>query len=122
LDLARDGAHLGLVARNQKKAEALAEGGRGGGARAPTDVSSQTCLCSTTSGASDSHSTGLGDEHPLSAVVRMILARLDMGNPQHGAGIIVRLATEPRVRRRHRGYFAVEDTQPLECLSSGAER
>jgi len=67
------------------------------------------------------NATGLGDDHPLSAVLRMILTRLDMGNPRHGAGIIVRLATDPAFAGITGGYFAVEDAQPLECPEIGRD-
>ena len=68
------------------------------------------------------NSTGLGDGHPLSTVLKMILTRLDMGNPRHGAEIIVRLATDPAFASVTGGYFAVEDAQPLECPEIGRDK
>ena len=67
------------------------------------------------------NATGLGDEHPLSPVLRMILTRLDMGDPRHGAKIIVQLATDAAFAEVTGGYFAVEDGQPLECPELGRD-
>ncbi|MCU1683839.1 MAG: short-chain dehydrogenase [Amycolatopsis sp.] len=51
----------------------------------------------------------------------MILTRLDMGNPHLGAGIIVRLATDPAFADSTGGYFAVKDTKPLPCPELGRD-
>jgi NAD(P)-dependent dehydrogenase (short-subunit alcohol dehydrogenase family) len=65
--------------------------------------------------------TGLGRELPLSGLLKKALTRLNIGDPRHGAGIIVRLATDPAFAGITGGYFAVKDAEPLECPQPGRD-
>jgi NAD(P)-dependent dehydrogenase (short-subunit alcohol dehydrogenase family) len=57
--------------------------------------------------------TGLGRELPFAGVLARVLTRLKIGDPRRGAGIIVRLATDPAFAGITGGSFAVEDAKPL---------
>lgn len=74
---------------------------------------SVTCCCP------GFNSTGLGRELPLSGVLEKVLNRLNIGNPQHGADIIVRLATDPGFANSAGGYFAARTAEPLPCPEIG---
>jgi NAD(P)-dependent dehydrogenase (short-subunit alcohol dehydrogenase family) len=65
--------------------------------------------------------TGLGRELPLSGFLERVLTRLKVGDPQRGAGIIVRLATDPAFAGITGGYFGVKDAEPLECPEPGRD-
>ncbi|MHC5258491.1 SDR family NAD(P)-dependent oxidoreductase [Streptomyces sp. UC4497] len=76
---------------------------------------SVTCCCP------GFNATGLGRELPLSGVLEKVLNRLSIGDPQHGADIIVRLATDPSPGFADSvgGYFAARTAEPLQCPESG---
>jgi len=65
--------------------------------------------------------TGLGRDLPLAGALEKILAALHVGDPRHGAGIIVRLATDPAFADSVGGYFAVKTAEPLECPEAGRD-
>ena len=65
--------------------------------------------------------TGLGRELPFAGILARILTRLKIGDPRLGAGIIVRLATDPAFAGITGGFFAVEDAKPLECPEAGRD-
>ncbi|MFF3501675.1 SDR family NAD(P)-dependent oxidoreductase [Streptomyces sp. NPDC003247] len=67
------------------------------------------------------NATGLGRDLPGSAVLRRVLNALGIGDPRKGAGIIVRLATDPALARTSGGYFSVRDARPLECPEPGRD-
>ncbi|MGJ6964801.1 SDR family NAD(P)-dependent oxidoreductase [Streptosporangium sp. G11] len=74
-----------------------------------------TCLCP------GFNTTGLGRELPLARTLEKILTRLNIGNPRHGADIIVKLATDPAFAHVTGGYFAAKTAQPLECPEIGRD-
>jgi hypothetical protein len=47
---------------------------------------------------------------------------LKIGNPERGAGIIVRLASDPAFADVMGGYFSVSDAQPLIPVAPGADQ
>jgi NAD(P)-dependent dehydrogenase (short-subunit alcohol dehydrogenase family) len=63
--------------------------------------------------------TGLGRELPFAGILARILTGLRVGDPRVGAGIVVRLATDPAFAGITGGFFAVEDAKPLECPEAG---
>jgi NAD(P)-dependent dehydrogenase (short-subunit alcohol dehydrogenase family) len=65
--------------------------------------------------------TGLGRDLPLAGALEKILTVLHVGDPRHGAGIIVRLATDPAFADSTGGYFAVKTAEPLECPEAGRD-
>jgi NAD(P)-dependent dehydrogenase (short-subunit alcohol dehydrogenase family) len=65
--------------------------------------------------------TGLGRELPFANILARILTRLKIGDPRLGAGIIVRLATDPAFAGITGGFFAVEGAKPLECPAVGRD-
>ncbi|MFJ3821666.1 SDR family NAD(P)-dependent oxidoreductase [Streptomyces nodosus] len=65
------------------------------------------------------NATGLGRDLPGSAVLQRVLNTLGVGDPRKGAGIIVRLATDPAFAHTSGGYFSVRDARPLECPEPG---
>jgi NAD(P)-dependent dehydrogenase (short-subunit alcohol dehydrogenase family) len=67
------------------------------------------------------NTTGLGRELPLSGLLEKALRRLNIGDPRRGAGIIVRLATDPSFAEMTGGYFGVKEAEPLECPAPGRE-
>ena len=67
------------------------------------------------------NTTGLGRELPFAGVLAGILTRLKIGDPRRGAGIIVRLATDPAFAGINGGFFAVESARPLECPEAGRD-
>jgi len=65
------------------------------------------------------NATGLGRELPLAGLLERILTTLRVGDPRRGAGIIVRLATDPALADITGGYFSVKDATPLACPKPG---
>ncbi|MFB9676830.1 SDR family NAD(P)-dependent oxidoreductase [Streptosporangium vulgare] len=74
-----------------------------------------TCLCP------GFNTTGLGRELPLAHTLEKVLTRLNIGDPRHGADIIVRLATDPAFAGITGGYFAARTARPLECPEIGRD-
>jgi NAD(P)-dependent dehydrogenase (short-subunit alcohol dehydrogenase family) len=58
--------------------------------------------------------TGLGRELGFAGMLSKILNRLGIGDPRRGAGIIVRLATDPDVTSASGGYFSVKQAESME--------
>jgi NAD(P)-dependent dehydrogenase (short-subunit alcohol dehydrogenase family) len=67
------------------------------------------------------NTSGLGRDLPMAGVLQKILSVLRVGDPRRGAGIIVRLATDPAVALTTGGYFSVRDAKPLACPPPGRE-
>ncbi|MFJ9210970.1 SDR family NAD(P)-dependent oxidoreductase [Streptomyces sp. NPDC102264] len=65
------------------------------------------------------NTSGLGRELPLAGVLEKALTRLGVGDPRRGAGIIVRLATDPALAGTTGGYYSVKDAEPLLCPEPG---
>jgi len=65
------------------------------------------------------NTSGLGRELPMAGLLERILKTLRVGDPRHGAGIIVRLATDPAFAETTGGYFSVKDAKPLVCPEPG---
>jgi NAD(P)-dependent dehydrogenase (short-subunit alcohol dehydrogenase family) len=65
------------------------------------------------------NATGLGRELPLAGALERALTALGIGNPQHGADIIVKLATDPEFADSTGGYFAARTAKPLRCPEIG---
>ncbi|NYE95910.1 NAD(P)-dependent dehydrogenase (short-subunit alcohol dehydrogenase family) [Psychromicrobium silvestre] len=65
------------------------------------------------------NATGLGRELPFSGFLEKALSRLNIGNPQHGADTIVKLAVDPNFADITGGYFAAKTMKPLECPQLG---
>jgi NAD(P)-dependent dehydrogenase (short-subunit alcohol dehydrogenase family) len=57
--------------------------------------------------------TGLGRELGFATPLARVLNGLGIGDPRRGAGIIVRLATDPAFGAVSGGYFSVKDAKPL---------
>jgi NAD(P)-dependent dehydrogenase (short-subunit alcohol dehydrogenase family) len=66
--------------------------------------------------------TGLGRELRFAAPLERLLTWLRIGNPEHGASIIVRLASDPAFAEVTGGYFSVKDARPLVPVAPGADR
>jgi NAD(P)-dependent dehydrogenase (short-subunit alcohol dehydrogenase family) len=66
--------------------------------------------------------TGLGRELWFAAPLERLLTWLKIGNPERGAGIIVRLASDPAFADVSGGYFSVDDARPLVPVAPGADR
>jgi len=66
--------------------------------------------------------TGLGRELWFAAPLERLLTWLKIGNAERGAGIIVRLASDPAFTDVTGGYFSVNDTRPLVPVAPGADR
>ncbi|MEU6609805.1 SDR family NAD(P)-dependent oxidoreductase [Streptomyces shenzhenensis] len=67
------------------------------------------------------NATGLGRDLPGSALLQRALNTLRVGDPRKGAGIIVRLATDPAFAHTSGGYFSVRGAKPLECPEPGRD-
>ncbi|MEU3414552.1 SDR family NAD(P)-dependent oxidoreductase [Streptomyces sp. NPDC006658] len=67
------------------------------------------------------NATGLGRDLPGSAVLERVLRTLRIGDPRKGAGIIVRLATDPALTGTTGGYFSVDGARPLQCPAPGRD-
>ena len=65
------------------------------------------------------NTTGLGRELPFAATLEKVLRGLRVGDPNRGAAIITRLATDPAFADRSGGYFSVKDGKPLVCPEPG---
>lgn len=65
------------------------------------------------------NTTGLGRELPFAGALEKVLSTLRIGDPRHGAEIIVRLATDPAFADSTGGYFAAKTAEPLECPPAG---
>ncbi|HEY5753901.1 MAG TPA: SDR family NAD(P)-dependent oxidoreductase [Chthoniobacterales bacterium] len=65
--------------------------------------------------------TGLGRELWFAAPLERLLTRLKIGNPERGASIIVRLASDPSYTDVTGGYFSVNDMRPLVPVAPGAD-
>jgi len=65
------------------------------------------------------NATGLGRELPLAGALEKTLTALNIGNPRHGADIIVKLATDPAFADSTGGYFAARTAGPLQCPEIG---
>jgi NAD(P)-dependent dehydrogenase (short-subunit alcohol dehydrogenase family) len=63
--------------------------------------------------------TGLGRELGFASVLERLLRTIHIGDPARGAGIIVRLATDPQFRGTTGGYFSVKNAKPLMPVSPG---
>lgn len=63
--------------------------------------------------------TGLGRELWFAASLQRLLAWLKIGNPERGAGIIIRLASDPAFAEVTGGYFSVKDARPLVPVTPG---
>jgi hypothetical protein len=57
--------------------------------------------------------TGLGRELSFSAQLARAFNWLRIGDPQRGADIIVRLATDSHLSPASGGYFSVKDAKPI---------
>jgi NAD(P)-dependent dehydrogenase (short-subunit alcohol dehydrogenase family) len=57
--------------------------------------------------------TGLGRELGFAAPLEKLLTRLHIGDPSRGAGLIVKLATDPSFSSTNGGYFTVRNTKQL---------
>jgi NAD(P)-dependent dehydrogenase (short-subunit alcohol dehydrogenase family) len=66
--------------------------------------------------------TGLGRELSFAAPLERLLTWLKIGNPERGASIIVRLASDPAFAEVTGGYFSVKDARPLVPVAPGADR
>ncbi|GHA75997.1 MULTISPECIES: SDR family NAD(P)-dependent oxidoreductase [Streptomyces] len=67
------------------------------------------------------NATGLGRDLPGSRILQGVLNTLHVGDPRKGAGIIVRLATDPAFAHTSGGYFSVRDAKSLECPEPGRD-
>ncbi|WP_314172295.1 SDR family NAD(P)-dependent oxidoreductase [Streptomyces winkii] len=65
------------------------------------------------------NATGLGRELPLSGALEKVLTTLNIGNPQQGADIIVKLASDPEFADSAGGYFAAKTAKALPCPEIG---
>ena len=65
--------------------------------------------------------TGLGRELWFAAPLERLLTSLKIGNPERGAGIIVRLASDPAFADVRGGYFSVSGARPLVPVAPGAD-
>jgi NAD(P)-dependent dehydrogenase (short-subunit alcohol dehydrogenase family) len=65
--------------------------------------------------------TGLGRELWFAAPLERLLTWLKIGNPERGAGIIARLASDPAFAAVTGGYFSVSDTRPIVPVAPGAD-
>ncbi|MEY9968537.1 NAD(P)-dependent dehydrogenase (short-subunit alcohol dehydrogenase family) [Streptacidiphilus sp. MAP12-16] len=63
--------------------------------------------------------TGLGRDLAGAGALEKVLKGLRIGNPQHGADIIVQLATDPAFAEITGGYFAARGARPLTCPPAG---
>ncbi len=65
------------------------------------------------------NATGLGRELPFAAPLEWLLKHLRIGDPNRGAGIIMRLAMDPKFEKISGGYFSVKDAAPLIPIAPG---
>src|ERR1700716_975240 len=65
--------------------------------------------------------TGLGRELWFAAPLERLLTWLKIGNPERGASIIVRLASDPTFAEVTGGYYSANDAQTLVPVAPGAD-
>jgi NAD(P)-dependent dehydrogenase (short-subunit alcohol dehydrogenase family) len=65
------------------------------------------------------NTTGLGRDLPFAGLLERLLHVLRIGDPRRGAGIIVRLATDPAFAETTCGYFSVKNATALRCPEPG---
>src|SRR5882757_2909844 len=65
--------------------------------------------------------TGLGRELWFAAPLERLLTWSKIGDPERGASIIVRLASDPAFADVTGGYFSVKDARPLVPVAPGAD-
>lgn len=65
--------------------------------------------------------TGLGRELGFAAPLEKLLTRLHIGDPARGAGLIVRLATDPYFEGPSGGYYSVKNTARLIPVHPGGD-
>jgi NAD(P)-dependent dehydrogenase (short-subunit alcohol dehydrogenase family) len=65
------------------------------------------------------NTTGLGRDLPFAGILERVLHAMRIGDPRRGAGIIVRLATDPAFADTTGGYFSAKDAKPLTCPEPG---
>ncbi|TDW15581.1 SDR family NAD(P)-dependent oxidoreductase [Kribbella kalugense] len=65
--------------------------------------------------------TGLGRDLAVAGALEKVLKALNIGNPQHGADIIVQLATDPTFAEATGGFFAAKGAKPLTCPPAGRD-
>ncbi|MEV4278636.1 SDR family NAD(P)-dependent oxidoreductase [Actinoplanes xinjiangensis] len=65
------------------------------------------------------NTTGLGRELRFAGVLEKVLTRLGIGDPAHGAGLIVTLATDPGFAGRTGGYHTVRDARQIRPTPPG---
>jgi len=63
--------------------------------------------------------TGLGRDLAIAGPLEKVLHALNIGNPKHGAEIIVQLATDPVFADVAGGFFAAKGAKPLTCPEPG---
>jgi NAD(P)-dependent dehydrogenase (short-subunit alcohol dehydrogenase family) len=63
--------------------------------------------------------TGLGRDLAIAGPLEKVLSALNIGNPKHGAEIIVQLATDPAFADAAGGFFAARGAKPLTCPEPG---
>jgi hypothetical protein len=68
------------------------------------------------------NTTGLGRDLPFAGLLERVLHTLRIGDPRRGAGIIVRLATDPAFADATGGYFSAKDAKLLTCPEPGRSR
>jgi NAD(P)-dependent dehydrogenase (short-subunit alcohol dehydrogenase family) len=66
--------------------------------------------------------TGLGRELWFAAPLERLLTWLKIGDPERGASIIVRLASDPAFAEVTGSYFSVKEAQPIVPVALGADR
>jgi NAD(P)-dependent dehydrogenase (short-subunit alcohol dehydrogenase family) len=67
------------------------------------------------------NATGIAREVWFAAPLKRLLTWLKIGNPERGASIIVRLASDPAFAGVTGGYFSVKDAQPLIPVAPGTD-
>jgi NAD(P)-dependent dehydrogenase (short-subunit alcohol dehydrogenase family) len=65
--------------------------------------------------------TGLGRDLAIAGALEKVLRALNIGNPRHGAQIIVQLATDPAFAGITGGFFAAKGAKPLTCPEPGRD-
>ena len=65
--------------------------------------------------------TGLGRDLAVAGALEKVLKALNIGNPQHGADIIVQLATDPAFAESTGGFLAAKGAKPLTCPPAGRD-
>jgi NAD(P)-dependent dehydrogenase (short-subunit alcohol dehydrogenase family) len=63
--------------------------------------------------------TGLGRDLAIAGSLEKVLHALNIGNPRHGAEIIVQLATDPAFAEITGGFFAAKGAKPVTCPEPG---